>query len=423
MRKNKKTIKLSKQCRLIIEKDNKFKSMGVEVIFFGKFDYKKITIYSVLSRILANSNKMYPTMQLMNQRKEELYDATLDIVYKYWYQMAVLKFVGNFVNPKYVTSKTYEEDIFAFLAETIFNPNIQNHAFDNDLFNISKSYVYNEILLQKDQPSAYAMIALLKLLGNKKQAIAASVFGDKKVLNELTPSNLVDYYNELVQSPFDIYVYGDVQFSKIVRMIKKYFCFEPTRQRKKYLPSKAILPFQIASKKIYKDVSQAKLAIAYTTGIVFNDKNCYAMRVLNNLLGENQQSKLFIELREKQGLCYSIFSHFDSVYGMIYIYTGIPMNQVDKVIEEIDKQIQAIQNGEFSSLDMDRAKIDIISTLKKMKDNMFEYLNYEFRYSLYNENINLDEIINKYQEVTKKDIIHVAKKIQYKTHVVVTKKD
>ena len=111
MRKNKKTIKLSKQCRLIIEKDNKFKSMGVEVIFFGKFDYKKITIYSVLSRILANSNKMYPTMQLMNQRKEELYDATLDIVYKYWYQMAVLKFVGNFVNPKYVTSKTYEEDI------------------------------------------------------------------------------------------------------------------------------------------------------------------------------------------------------------------------------------------------------------------------------------------------------------------------
>lgn len=418
---NKKTIRFQNNCRLILQKDKKFKYIGVEVVFYDKFDYKNITAYNVLSRILLNSSKVYKTMKEMNQKKEELYDVELNTSYKYWYKLATFKVIGNFINPKYVNNKNYEEEIFSFLSSTIFNQNIVNHSFDKDLFNIAKDLVANSILLQKDQPDSYAFISLLKMLGTKKQAIAASTIGEKKVLDELNASNLVDYYLHLINLPFDIYVYGDIQFEKIKRLVKKYFNNQTTT-RKKYQLQKALNPNNIKNKVIYRDVLQAKVAICYTTGVLYNDKDYYAMRLLNNLFGENQQSKLFQEIREKQGLCYSIFSTFDSVYGTIIVYTGIPIEKVKETISAINQLIDDLKEGKISNKDIEMAKIDIISSLNQVKDNMFKHMNLEIRAACYNQEYDVEKIINLYQKITKNDLIEVAKKIQYKTHVVVTKK-
>ena len=53
---------------------------------------------------------------------------------------------------------------------------------------------------------------------------------------------------------------------------------------------------------------------------------------------------------------------------------------------------------------------------------MFKHMNLEIRAACYNQEYDVEKIINSYQKITKKDLIEVAKKIQYKTHVVVTKK-
>ncbi len=417
-----KKIRLSKSCNLYLQKDKKYKNIGIEIVFKTKFKYENITAYRMLSKILSNSNYKYPNIESMSRKKDVLYDLEMGFSHNYSANLCLYKAFCNYVNPKYIKDKNYQKEVIEFLHDMIYCPNIIDGHFDDVLFDISKNLVESEIKTEKDSINSHAIIEVLRRLGNKKQAISASTIGDLKVLNELNSTNLVEYYKNIINSGFDIYVIGDIKFSKISKMIKEYFAKENNAQQKIYKAAKVINKNIIKPKTIFKNVNQARVAIIYHTPYIFNDEKSYAMRLLGYILGGGSQSKLFTEIREKQGLCYAIGATYNTSYGYILVNTGVGINMVDKVIGEINKQIDSIKNGQFNEMDIKRAYDYFESALIKQKDDIFSNIDLKVRYNSFNMNITLEEIINKYKQVTKEDIVNVAKNISYKTHVVITNK-
>ena len=419
---NRKITKLSKHCRLILEKDKKFKFIGIEVVFRQKYHYEDITAYRVLSKILTNCNQTYPSIELMNKRKDELYSLDIGFTHQFFAKLSQVKFICSYVNPYYIQDKDYQENVIKLLYDCIYHPQIKNGSFDRGMFQIAKDLVQHDIMTQKDNPVAHAITELLQNVGTKRQAISASTKGDKNVLKRLNERNLTEYYDKLLHAPFDIYIIGDFQYESMIQLIKKYFV-QKTAEKKNYLAAIPLEESKVNPKTIYKDVNQAKVVLLYTTQVVFNHQESYAMRILNDILGAGMQSKLFVEIREKLGLCYSISSSYNTSYGYLLIHTGVQPNNVSKVIEEINKQIEEIKKGNFSQKDLKRSIDSFCRAILNYKDDLFSYMDLHIRYSSFQQKFDLKEILQCYQNVTKKDVIDVAQKLQYKTHVVVTKKD
>ncbi|MCD7756388.1 MAG: insulinase family protein, partial [Firmicutes bacterium] len=117
------------------------------------------------------------------------------------------------------------------------------------------------------------------------------------------------------------------------------------------------------------DVTQGKLCLGYVTPITIADPEYPAMQVLDTILGGGMTSKLFLNVREKQSLCYAIGSGYYGSKGIMTISAGIDPQQEQTVRAEIAGQLDACRRGEISGQELDAAKEARISGLRAVHDS------------------------------------------------------
>lgn len=92
-----------------------------------------------------------------------------------------------------------------------------------------------------------------------------------------------------------------------------------------------------------KDLEQVHLVMALE-GVTYDDPDFFASQVFSTVLGGGMSSRLFQEVREKRGLCYSIYA-FSSSYadtGMVGVYAGTGANRVRELVPVITQEIQGL---------------------------------------------------------------------------------
>ncbi len=146
-----------------------------------------------------------------------------------------------------------------------------------------------------------------------------------------------------------------------------------------------------------------------------NDELKYAASVLSTLLGWNMSSKLFQNIREKQGLCYYIkamhISNEDN--GVFVIRAGIDKTRFDFGIEKIFEEIEKIAQGEFTEEEFTNAigySEGQIQMGIESSDEMASFLGNQ--YLIYGKIETLDEILAKYKKLTLEDIKAIAGKLK-----------
>ncbi|GAA5494248.1 putative zinc protease Rv2782c [Rubritalea halochordaticola] len=106
-----------------------------------------------------------------------------------------------------------------------------------------------------------------------------------------------------------------------------------------------------------REIEQVHLAIAYhTNGRHSSDR--HILRMLSFLLGETMSSRLFQELREKRGLCYSISSDY-SLYedtGTFEIHVGLDAQRLDECIDALHMVLTELKNNGFTAAELRQSK-------------------------------------------------------------------
>ena len=159
-------------------------------------------------------------------------------------------------------------------------------------------------------------------------------------------------------------------------------------------------------KVVQKDIEQCNLCMGLPTfGI--DDSRYYPMQVLNNILGGTMSSRLFRNIREEQGLAYSIFSMYASYRGLGYfkVYAGLNRSKVADAINGIKKEISLLaKNGiEDDELEASREQLKAgfvfsqESTASRMLTNGRMAI-------LLDRVVPIDEIINAYDSITKTEV-------------------
>ena len=124
------------------------------------------------------------------------------------------------------------------------------------------------------------------------------------------------------------------------------------------------------------DVAQGKLCMGLTTPITNRDPRFAAMQLCNTVWGAGMSSKLFMNVREKLGLCYSVGSGYYGAKGILTVSAGIDSGNLRVAKDEILRQLDACRAGDITGQELTAAKQAVYSTLRSVHDSPGSIENY-----------------------------------------------
>lgn len=389
----------------------KFKTTQLAILFRRKLVKEEITKRAVLSKILMESTNRYPTGRMLEIETEREYGVSLYSSIQYYGEQSALVIQMKSLNEAYTEKGMFQKNI-DLLFDILLNPHVENNSFHTEDFKVVKNIVESELKSIKDNPKNYANVRMLEEMDPDSPVSYRS--GYLEDLDKINESNLYDYYKDVIQNDVvDVFVLGDVKLEEIKAMFEGKFA---ERQYDLESPIYHHLNYRVSVKqKTEKEkIKQAKLSIGCKIMNPTREEMNYVMPIYANILGGPTYSKLFKNVREKNSLCYYVYSNYVFRKNILMIASGINKENSEKTLELIDKDMKNMQKGKITEEELSNAKKDIISSLKMAEDDAGLMLNHYINKALYD----MDEIdvrIKELNKVTVNDIKRVAKKIKMDT--------
>ncbi|EGT4993694.1 insulinase family protein, partial [Clostridioides difficile] len=236
-------------------------------------------------------------------------------------------------------------------------------------------------------------------------------------IDSITSRELYEHYKNILKtSPIDIVVEGNFDEDKVVDIISKNLKFE--REEIINIPRADFIKNVDEVKVIDEqmEITQGKLVMGYRANVDYADiDKYYALVVGSNVLGGGPHSKLFVNVREKESLCYYIFSSIEKYKSIMFISSGIETKDYDKAVELIKKQVESVKAGDISDEELENSKLALVNSMKSITDNIGGMSDFVFSQSMAKTNSEVQDIISSIEKVTKKDIVEAIKNIELDT--------
>lgn len=241
------------------------------------------------------------------------------------------------------------------LADILANP-----AFDAEELEREKSVIAQEIGAAQDTPDD-VIFEHLSELSFPDQPIGRSLLGTPKTLKAFNRDMLRGYLNMHYRGPnMVVAAAGAVDHKAVVAEVEKRFASFNGPASPKSPPASF---GKGGTKVVRRDLEQAHLTLALE-GVPQTDPSLFSLQTFTNILGGGMSSRLFQEVREKRGLCYSIYT-FHAPYkdtGFFGLYTGTDPGDapemMDVIVDEINAAVETLTDAEVS-----RAKAQMKASL------------------------------------------------------------
>ena len=391
----------------------RFKTVTVEVNFREKFKKENITKRNLLKTVMINTNKTFKTEKELIKETENLYDLKLLSSNMRIGNYSNLSFKIRFLNEKY-SEQSMNDYSISFLLDIIFNPDIENNKFRNDIVSSCKNKLEKSIKSLKDNKLKYTLIKLLET--TKTKPYSYNSYGYLEDLEKINEQTLYDYYKEMINDNYvDVFVVGDINKDEIKKIFKEKFKINTFKKVNKNILVEELKPRKrILKKKELDKANQTQLTILCNLNKLTEFERKYTLLVYNELLGGSSNSLLFETVREKNSYAYYINANCKPYDNIMMIYSGIEPGNSEPVLKLIRKTLQNINKGLFEDTLLNNAKETIISSIKSSKDSPAGIINTYYAKELVDSKT-FEERIENISKITKEDIIHLSKKIMLHT--------
>src|SRR5580692_4157219 len=219
------------------------------------------------------------------------------------------------------------------LALDVLSDILANPSFVPDELEREKSVIVQEIGAAQDTPDDVVFEHLNELC-YPDQPMGRSLLGTAKTLKGFNRDTLRGYLSTHYRGPdMVVAAAGAVDHKRVVdEVTRRFSSFEGTPAPK---PQAAMFG-KGGSRVVHRELEQAHLTLALE-GVPQTDLSLFSLQVFTNTLGGGMSSRLFQEVREKRGLCYSIYT-FHAPYsdtGFFGLYTGTDPGDAPEMMEVI----------------------------------------------------------------------------------------
>ena len=394
-------------------KTDKFKTCHMEIIFRNNIIKEDITKRSFLTEMIVENTKKYNTRCKMSIELENLYNAYFYGITNRVGSSVLTSFCFDFINPNLVNEKL--DNFIKFPIAAILNPNVNDNEFEITTFNYVKERIRKDIDSIVEDPKNYSISKLLSKMCKDTES-RININGYIEDLYLITNSNLYEYYKEMLKHDYiDIYIIGDIDMDKVSTIIKNNFKINILKSHKVYynIKNKSLKKPQ----KIYEyyPFSQENICMGLNVNNMTEYEKNYVAHVYNMILGGGSlETKLYNRLRNENSLCYNCVSLYQKFDNLLILHTAVSTENETVAIKLMKQALNDMVKGNITEEEIDNAKKLITTTLNMSLDVPGRIVdNYVF------ENLfgleKLETRINKYNSVSKKDIIEFAKKIKLNT--------
>ena len=241
------------------------------------------------------------------------------------------------------------------------------------------------------------------------QPVGRPILGTAQSVRAFTPETLRNYLGRHYRAPrMIVSAVGDVDHDRIVSAVGERLAAIPAAPVIPALPANYAGGREIG----IRDLEQAHVVVG-AQGCSYLDPNYFAMQVFSSVLGGGASSRLFQEVREKRGLCYTIYaSHhpfFDT--GLFSIYAGTdPKDARDLTAVVIDELADAAETA--NEVEIARVKSMIKVGLLGVLESSSARADQLARHILaYGRPIPLDEIVARIDSVTVEDVRNAGRSL------------
>ena len=235
------------------------------------------------------------------------------------------------------------------LAIDVLSDILANPTFDPGELHREQNVIVQEIGAAEDTPND-VVFDHLQETAFPGQPVGRSILGTPDTVRSFDPARLKAYLNRNYCAP-DMVVgaAGAVEHAAVVAEVEKRFASFSKGTAPQPEPAKFGGGTHIES----RDLEQVHVAFALQ-GVPVRDEQLYSLQVFTNVLGGGMSSRLFQEVREKRGLCYSIYA-FHMPYsdtGMFGLYAGTDAADAPELmrvaIDEIAGATETINESEIA---------------------------------------------------------------------------
>ena len=241
------------------------------------------------------------------------------------------------------------------LAMDVISDIVLNSVFDPSEVEIERGVILSEIGQSLDTPDD-VIFDWLQEVSYPDQPLGRTILGPEERVRSFTRDDLHAFVKEqYTPDQMVLSAAGSVDHDQLVKIAEAAFGGLPRRVARVLQPA----VYHGGERRVIKDLEQAHFAMAFETASYRNDE-IYTAQVFSLALGGGMSSRLFQEVREKRGLCYTIYAQAGAYVdtGSITIYAGTSGSDVAELsILCIDELRRAADD--MSEAEVNRARVQM----------------------------------------------------------------
>jgi predicted Zn-dependent peptidase len=303
-----------------------------------------------------------------------------------------------------------KEDVdtgLSILADVLMNP-----AFRQDKIELEKIWARSAIARRNDNPGAIAAREYAKLIYGADSVYARQA--EYATIDKITRDDLVAFHRKFFHpNSTMLAVWGDFEAKQMIAKIRDAFKNWPKADVELPAVPEVKYEFRPTVNAVRKDdMSQSVIRLGHVGGLM-NDPDYYALMVMNEILGSGFTSRLFKNVRSRQGLAYSVGGAYGADYdhpGVFSISCQTKLKSSVHAIEAMVGEVRKMTEEEVTDEELALAKDSFLNSFVFRFESRGQIINRLMTYAYYGYPADfLQKTKENVEKVTKADVLRVAK--------------
>ena len=298
------------------------------------------------------------------------------------------------------------------LAIEILSDTYLDSTFDDEEIEKEKNVVIEEIKMYEDTPDEHIHDLFMETMFYNSP-LGHSILGSFDTIDAINRDNIVAFYKQHYTDDESLFVIsGNFNIEEARKIVEKYFCKDCIAANTIKLPALPQYERKLRAH-LDKDLEQIHLCIG-TDGLSKVDEDRWAFYLFNTILGGSMSSRLFQNIREKEGLCYSIYCFYSSFMdtGVFGIYCGTAPSQYNKLLQLIANECKQLLTQGISEEELSDAKSYLVGNMALSLESTEVRMSHIAKNEMvFGQQFTFKEIVRNIQTVTMDDFMRVAHRI------------
>jgi predicted Zn-dependent peptidase len=402
---------------------DKFKTVLFGIYIKRPLVESEVALNALLSRVIDKATANLHSSREMSQALEMLYGTLIvSDVHKYG-EKQMIQIKIQVPGEQHVGETGLYRGVLAIINDMINHPKVAGDGFDPEMVEREKEGLVSEITLRKDHKDSWVMSCCIENMC-KDEHYHIHELGTVESVKAITPEGLLKHLRKIWnESEIDVCVIGDYDADLMENAIIESLEFSSGERTLLEREKVVFFPETVNYFEEAHDLTQGKLCMGYRINVPYESPLYAAALVASVILGGGGSSKFFKRIREKEGLCYSIYSRMEKYKSIMLVYAGVDFDKFSKTESLVEAIVEDVKNGRFTDEELEIAKKTVVSNIQSVSDYPNSYINFYYNLIVSEGIVDEKAHIRKIEGVTRTQIIEALSDIRLDTVARLVKED